>query len=242
MERHERQDRAHARAVTAGIAVSVAVHATAFALIRFSVPAFDHAREAREAETSEAVPVLFEPVMQVVALREAPAVEAVAPSPAVAAVASSAAEAHIAVQAEAAPDPMADAADAAVAVADVTDVPAAALPSAESDAAPGGGDLPGEPEEPATVAEALEASPVQDGEEEEEYALPPGVALHVPGSVGRAKGQWGASAGNGQGDDEERRGRVVIIRGGKCPPLPGRAQPPIMRSRQTHHLAHSVGW
>lgn len=228
MERHERQDRTHARMVCAGIAVSVAVHAAAFALIRFSVPALGEAREDRVAEASdEAVPEVVEPVMQVVALREAPAVEAAAPPSAPA------------VQAEA---PAAPAPEAALAVAEIVEAPAAALPSIEPDAAPGGAVLPGEPAEaPAVSEEALEASPAQAGEEEEEeYALPAGVVMHVPGSVGRAKGQWGAAAGNG--NDEQRRGRTVIIRVGKCPPLPGRGHPPIMRRPVNHHLVHPAGW
>jgi len=236
MERQQRQDRTHARAVYAGIAISVAVHAAALALIRFTLPAFDAGREHSVADASEAVPVPFEPAMQVVALREAPVVEAAASTSAVEAAASSA----VTEQAEAPAATVAEAADVALAAAEVVDVPAAALPNAEPDAAPGGGDLPGEPAQAATVAEALEPSPAQDGEEEEEYALPPGVVMHVPGSVGRAKGGWGAAAG-GNGD-EERRGRVGVIRVGKCPPLPGRGHPPIMRPRSSHHLVHPVGW
>ena len=227
MERHERQDRTHARAVRAGIAVSVAVHAAAFALIRFSVPALDVAWEDRVADApDEAVPEVIEPAMQVVALREAPVADAAAPSSAPA------------VQAEA---PAAPAAEAALAVAEVVEVPAAALPSAEPDAAPGGAVLAGELAEAAAVSEeALEPTPAQAGEEEEEeYALPPGVVMHVPGSVGRAKGEWGAAGGNG---DEERRGRTVIIRVGKCPPLPGRGRPPVMRPPVNHNLVHPAGW
>lgn len=226
MERHERQDRSHARAVCAGIAVSVAVHAAAFALIRFSVPALDVAWEDRVADApDEAVPEVIEPAMQVVALREAPVADAAAPSSAPA------------VQAEA---PAAPAAEAALAVAEVVEVPAAALPSAEPDAAPGGAVLAGEPDAAVAVAEAVEAEPAEaDEEEAEEYALPPGVVMHVPGSVGRAKGEWGAAGGNG---DEERRGRGISIRVTKCPPLPGRGVPPIMRRPVNHHLVHPAGW
>src|SRR5690606_16467125 len=176
--------RSHARAVCAGIAVSVAVHAAAFALIRFSVPVLDVAQEDRVAEASdEAVPAVVEPVMQVVALREVPVADAAAPASAPA------------VQAEAPAAPAAEVAPAAAA--EVVEVPAAALPSAEPDAAPGGAVLAGEPDAAVAVAEAVEAEPAEaDEEEAEEYALPPGVVMHVPGSVGRAKGEWGAAGGN----------------------------------------------
>jgi hypothetical protein len=216
MERHERQDRTHARAVCAGIAVSAAVHAAAFALIRFSLPAPDEAPADRVADASEAVPAVSEPVMQVVALREAPAANAAALS----------AAAAVRVEAPAAPAP-----DAALAMAEVVEAPAAALPRVEPEAAPGGAVLAGEPADAAAQTAAVEPEPAMDADEEEDYDLPAGVPLYQPGSVGRAKGRWGGAVERGGADGERPRG-VIVIGGGRdgrhCPPLPGR-MPPTLR-------------
>lgn len=239
MARHERQDRTHARAVRVGIAISVAVHAAALALVRFSVPALDEARVHRVATASEAVPPVIEPAMQVVALRETPVAEAAALSvPAevrVEALAPPAPEpspvpdAGSVAETTPAPEPV-PAPEAALAIAEVADAPAAAMPRTEPDAAPGRAVLADEPADAAAQAAAVQ--PEAATEEKPEYDLPAGVPLHQPGSVGRAKGKWsGGEEERGGGYIERRRG-VIVIGGGRdgrhCPPLPGR-RPPTLR-------------
>ncbi|HEX7089460.1 MAG TPA: hypothetical protein VF192_04950 [Longimicrobiales bacterium] len=249
MERHERQDRTHARAVCAGIAVSAAVHAAAFALIRFSVPALDEAREDRVADASEAVPAVTEPVMRVLALREAPAAGAAALSSAVAVrVDAPAAPAPEAVLAPAAAPAMAEAAEvpeAALAAAEIIEVSPAALSRIEPEAAPGGAVLAGEPADAAAQTAAVQPEPAMDEDEEPEYDLPPGVPLYQPGSVGRAKGKWGGAVARGGADGERPRG-AVVIGGGRdgrhCPPLPGRGRiPPTLRPPTPNRTGHPAG-
>ena len=251
MARHERQDRTHARAVWAGIAVSVAVHAAAFALIRFSVPALGEARAERVAAAPEAVPAMIEPAMQVITLREVPVTEAAALSMAAAvrveAPAAPAPETSPAPEAPPVPEvaPVAEAApapDAALALAEVVEEPAAALPHVEPEAAPGGVVVAEEPADAAAQPAAEQPEPAAG--EKPEYDLPAGVPLHQPGSVGRAKGKWGGAEERGGANVERRRG-VIVIGGGRdgrhCPPLPGRMPPPTLRRATPNPSGHPAG-